>query len=185
VNRKTFVTTLGAMGLGLGAVVAPLGAAPAANAQEAETQPEEGPAGPFEERLAQHAEMYADFTAALAEELGVGNADEVDAAIRLAIMTVIDQREADGLLTYGQAEALKTLVATSDVPFGPVLMAGGAHQDMIVARFGPGGPEHGDGHVFPGRGEERDAVIDRIREERESRVDNGQDDSETDAEDGS
>ena len=38
------------------------------------------------------------------------------------LMSVVDARVDDGFFSVGQAEALKTLIATSDVPLGPGLM---------------------------------------------------------------
>jgi hypothetical protein len=149
---KGLVTTLGTAGLGLGLIVA-TASVPAALAQEAATPAlaqdesvveqgevqERGPSGEMRE------ELYVEFTAALADELGIGNADEVDAAIRVAMMTVVDARVDDGLLTVGQAEALKVLIATSDVPLGPGPMFGpppgaimrGAHEFGEEGRFLP------------------------------------------------
>lgn len=46
-------------------------------------------------------------------------ADAVDAAIRQALMAMIDARQAQGGLTYGQAEAVKTLIATDMAPIAP------------------------------------------------------------------
>ena len=151
-NRKAFVTTLGAAGLGLGMAAA---GGPPAMAQESAT-PAAAPAldpsaphsmGPLDEWMQMRTEFYQDFTAALADELGGTNADEVDAAIRKAMMTVIDSRKDDGTLTYGQAEALKTLVATSDAPLGPGMMFGGP-PGMVMFRSRGGG--WGEGHMGEG-----------------------------------
>ena len=109
-----------------------MGGAPSALAQQAATpalaQDElESEEDEVQERLRSgemREELYAEFTAALADELGIGNADEVDAAIRVAMMTVVDARVDDGFFSVGQAEALKTLIATSDVPLGPGPMFG-------------------------------------------------------------
>jgi len=46
-------------------------------------------------------------------------ADVVDAAIRQALMALIDARQTQTGLSYGQAEALKTIVATSVAPLAP------------------------------------------------------------------
>jgi hypothetical protein len=46
-------------------------------------------------------------------------ADAIDAAIREALMALIDTRQTQGGLSYGQAEALKTIVATSLAPLAP------------------------------------------------------------------
>jgi hypothetical protein len=96
-------------------------------------------------------ELYAEFTAALADELGIGDANEVDAAIRVAMMTVVDARVDDGLLTVGQAEALKTLIATSDVPLGLGPMFGPPPGAFMQRIHGPGE----EGRFFPthGRGD--------------------------------
>ena len=59
----------------------------------------------LEDPMQKRVELYAQFTAALADELGIGSADEVDAAIRMAMMTVIDGQVGDDGLTAGQAEA--------------------------------------------------------------------------------
>jgi hypothetical protein len=100
-------------------------------------------------------ELYAEFTAALADELGVGNSDEVDAAIRVAMMTVVDARVDDGLLTAEQAEALKILIATSDVPLGPGPMFGPPPGAFM--RGGHGSGE--EGRFFPIRGGDEDRII--------------------------
>ncbi len=155
-TRKSFMTTLGVSGLALGMMV---GGAPAALAQDEVATPPaaaaeaaaeaEAAGGPRADHLAQREELYADFTAALAAELGIASGDEVDAAIRAAMMTVIDQQEAEGLLTYGQAEALKILVATSDVPLGPSMMGGHERIGMFRGHFDDkGGREH---HILIGR----------------------------------
>jgi hypothetical protein len=152
-NRKAFVTTLGAAGLGLGMAAA---GGRSAMAQERAT-PAADPAldpsaqhsmGPLDERMQMRTAFYQDFTGALADELGGTNADEVDAAIRKAMMTVIDSRKDDGMLTYGQAEALKTLVATSDAPLGPGMMFGGP-PGMVMFRSRGGG--WCEGHMGEGR----------------------------------
>ncbi len=153
-HRRTLVTTLGTLGLGLGLIVTAAGGAPRVLAQEAATpaptQDEPSPGdGEVREQLdpgAMREQLYAEFTAALATELGIGNSDEVDAAIRVAMMTVVDARVDEGLLTAGQAEALKTLIATSDVPLGPGPMFG------PPGAFMGGGHGHGpEGWFFPGR----------------------------------
>jgi hypothetical protein len=157
-DRKSFVTTLGTVGLGLGLILAAAGTTPGASAQEASTpvfaQDESGPGeGEVRERPRPdeiRVQLYAEFTAALADELGIDNADEVDAAIRVAMMAMADARVEDGLLTVGQAEALKTLIATSDVPLGPGPMFGpppgaflrGGHGIGEADRFFP--IRHGD-----------------------------------------
>ena len=60
-------------------------------------------------------EAYNEFMQALADELGIDDPDEVDAAIRIAMMSVVD---ANAGLTEGGAEQ-KALIATADVPIGP------------------------------------------------------------------
>jgi hypothetical protein len=104
--------------------------------------------GPLDERFQMRAQFYQDFTGALADELGGTNADEIDAAIRKAMMSVIDSRKDDGTLTYGQAEALKTLVATSDAPLGPGMMFGGPPGMVMFRSRGGGG--WGEGHMGEG-----------------------------------
>jgi hypothetical protein len=61
-------------------------------------------------------EAYNEFTQALADELNIDDPDEVDAAIRLAMMSVVDSNVG---LTKGAAERQKALIATADVPIGP------------------------------------------------------------------
>lgn len=147
-NRKAFVTSLGAAGLGLAAATA--GRVPSAMAQDAETEPAEPATDDmFEDFGAKRVELYNAFTAALATELGVASADEVDGAIRIAIMAVIDGEVGDDGLTAGQAEALKLLVATSDVPLPAMAFGGGPDLSITMghgARFGP------TGHMGPGFG---------------------------------
>jgi hypothetical protein len=152
-DRKTFVTTLGTAGLSLGLVMATTGGAPRALAQETATpalaQDESGSGEDGARERFRSDEMrqalYAEFTAALADELGVGNSDEVDAAIRVAMMTVVDARVDDGLLTFGQAEALKTLIATSEVPLGPGPMFGPSPGAFMQRIHRPGE----EGRFFP------------------------------------
>lgn len=152
-NRKSFVTTLGVAGLGLGGIAAGA-SAPLGLAQEASTPTlaqDEATLAEAEVRERfrsgeMREELYAEFTAALADELGIGNADDVDAGIRVAMMTVVDARVDEGLLTVGQAEALKTLIATSDAPLGPGPMFG-PHPGAFVR--GGHGPGHGG--MVPGQ----------------------------------
>jgi hypothetical protein len=61
-------------------------------------------------------EAYNEFTQALADELGIDDPDEVDAAIRIAMMSVVDSNVG---LTKDTAERQKALIATADVPIGP------------------------------------------------------------------
>jgi hypothetical protein len=187
-DRRALVTTLGMAGLGLGLFVAASGGVPGAVAQEAATpalaQEEAAPGeGEIRERLRSdemREELYAEFTAALADELGIANSDEVDAAIRVAMMTVVDARVDDGLLTVGQAEALKTLIATSDVPLGPGPMFGPPPGAFMRVGHGPGE----EGRFFPIRGNQ-DWIIPA---EDSSDADDGEDrdaGSDTDANDDS
>lgn len=145
VNRKSFLAGLGVAGLGL-ATGMTRGATSAMAQEEGadEASPFEG--GLFEDPMQKRVELYNAFTAALATELNIGSADEVDGAIRIAIMNVIDDQVGDDGLTAGQAEALKALVATSDVPMGPMMFDHGPG--------GPGGFGFGMGHgpMGPGGG---------------------------------
>jgi hypothetical protein len=162
-DRKGFVTALGTAGLGLGLIVAATGGVPSAMAQDTATpalaqDESEAAEGEVRERLRSgemREALYAEFTAALADELGIGNSDEVDAAIRVAMMTVVDARVDDGLLTPGQAEALKTLIATSDVPLGPGPMFG-PHPGVFMR--GGHGPRE-ESRFFPIRGGDEDWII--------------------------
>ena len=61
-------------------------------------------------------EAYNEFTQALADELGIDDPDEVDAAIRIAMMSVVDSNVG---LTKDTAERQKALIAAADVPIGP------------------------------------------------------------------
>jgi hypothetical protein len=162
-DRKALVTTLGTVGFGLGLIITTASGAPGASAQErtmpAMAQDESGSGeGEIRERPRldeMREELYAEFTAALADELGISNSDEVDAAIRVAMMTMVDARVDNGLLTTGQAEALKLLIATSDVPLGPGPMFGPPPGPFIR-----GGLRFGDVDRFlPVRGGEEDWVI--------------------------
>jgi hypothetical protein len=141
-DRKAFVRTLGAAGLGLGMTAA--GGPRPAQAQESSRAAGPGwdrGAGMLDEHWKLLAAFYKDFTASLADELRGTNADEVDAAIRKAMMAMIDAHKDDGFLTYGQAEALKVVIATTDVPLGPgpIGMAlFGFHGGMAAGHFGMG-----------------------------------------------
>lgn len=166
-NRKSFVTKIGAAGLGLGLMASSIGASPVAKAQDASTPtpsaapgsaPGEGDFGKM------RAELYGEFTAALATELGNTSSDKVDAAIRKAMMTVIDSHVADNQLSSGQAEALKVLVATADSPIAPGFMFMGGPGMMGPGMMGHGPMGHGgemwghgcaDGRMGPGRAGER------------------------------
>jgi hypothetical protein len=176
-NRKALVTTLATAGLGLGLLVATAGGAPGAFAQISATpalaQDASGvEEGESRERLRSgeiREELYAEFTAALADELGIANSDEVDAAIRVAMMTVVDARVDDGLLTAGQSEALKSLIATSHVPLGPGPLFGPPPGAFMRGGHGHGG----EGRFFPIRGGDRDWII---QADEGSRADAGEDD---------
>jgi hypothetical protein len=61
-------------------------------------------------------EAYQAFTEALAEELGIDDSDEVDAAIRAAMMANVDANT--GLSKRGQEEQ-KALIAEAEAPIGP------------------------------------------------------------------
>jgi hypothetical protein len=76
-------------------------------------RPQDGERGDHEDL---RIEAYNEFTQALADELGIDDPDEVDAAIRLAMMAVVDSNVG---LTKETAEAQKALIATADVPIGP------------------------------------------------------------------
>lgn len=153
VSRKSFLTSLGAAGLGAGL----FRYAPPAAAQDddddtvSESGDHMGPDGWEAKRV----EMYAAFTAALATELGDTTADEVDAAIRTAIMSLIDAEISEDGLTAGKAEALKVIVATTDVPIAPGFI--GMGMGMHGGPMGPGGmmPGHRGGHGRRGRGRSR------------------------------
>jgi hypothetical protein len=62
------------------------------------------------------AEAYHEFTQALADELGVADADKVDAAIRAAMMANVDANT--GLSKSGR-EQQKALIADAAAPVGP------------------------------------------------------------------
>lgn len=61
-------------------------------------------------------EAYLEFTQALADELGIDDADEVDTAIRAAMMANVDANT--GLSTSGQEEQ-KALIEAAPAPIGP------------------------------------------------------------------
>jgi hypothetical protein len=131
-NRKSFVTSLGVAGLGLGMSLAALGGATGALAQENESTPAvdaEQARASFEQM---QTELYAAFTAALAEELGSGDAAQIDSGIRAALAAVVDGFAGDDLVTPGQATALKALVETAEVPIGPGPLMG--HERLTVVR---------------------------------------------------
>ena len=180
VSRKSFLTSLGAAGVGAGL----LRFAPPAFAQDTDDDGGDDPASAMEpgEWEDKRIEMYAAFTEALATELGDTTADDVDGAIRKAIMSLIDDHVSEDELTRGQAEALKVIVATMDVPIMPGFMGMGMgpgpgmgmgmmhggmmHGGMMPGGMMPGGMGSGDmmhGDMMPGgMGSGRDRV--RIRE---------------------
>jgi hypothetical protein len=157
-----------------------------------------GPADFEEKRF----EAYNQFTKALADELGINDPDKVDAAIRIAMMSVIDSHVGDGMLTKGEAEALKFLIATSDVPLPPGLGFGMGPGRFFIATHGGGmhGPMFGpDGdHLLPdreglgpwtseGRGSasandstDQQWTATKDRKERSSRADKGAKDAKSD-----
>ena len=61
-------------------------------------------------------EAYTEFTEALADELGIDNPDEIDAAIRAAMMANVDANT--GLSKSGREEQ-KALIADAIAPIGP------------------------------------------------------------------
>jgi len=61
-------------------------------------------------------ENYHEFTQALADELGIDDPDEVDAAIRSAMMSQVDNNTG---LAKSERERQKALIAAADVPIGP------------------------------------------------------------------
>ncbi len=75
-----------------------------------------GPGGESGGDEALRVEAYNEFTQALADELHIDDPDEIDAAIRSAMMSVVDSN--DGL-TKDTKEWQKALIATADVPIGP------------------------------------------------------------------
>ena len=158
VSRKSFLTSLGAASVGAGLLRF---AAPAA-AQDTDDDSRDEPEGMVEpdDWEGMRSGMYADFTEALATELGDTTADDVDAAIRKAIMSLIDAHVSEDELTKGQAEALKVIVATTDVPIMPGFMGMGLGPGPGMRHGGMmhGGHGHGMGHgggMGPGRGRVR------------------------------
>ncbi len=122
-TRKSFVTTLGATGLVLSMTVSALGGTLGALAQDADATPAAEQAQEQFRPGELRAEFYTAFTAALGEELG-SDAAAIDTAIRGALVTVIDGLASDGLVTPGQATAIKSLAASLEVPVGPGSMMG-------------------------------------------------------------
>lgn len=151
VSRKSFLTSLGAAGVGAGL----LRFTSPATAQDTDDDSRDEPEGTVEpgDWEDMRTEMYADFTEALAAELGNTTADDVDAAIRTAIMSLIDAHVSDDELTRGQAEALKVIVATTDVPIVPGFMGMGIGMGPGMGMM-HGGKTHGGhgGHTRAGRG---------------------------------
>ena len=165
VSRKSFLTSLGAAGVGAGL----LRFAPSAAAQDTDDDSRDEPEGGEgmvepEDWEARRAEVYAAFTEALATELGDTTADDVDAAIRKAIMSLVDAHVSDDELTRGQAEALKVIVATTDVPIMPGFMGMGLGPGpgmMHGSGMHGGHGGHGDG-MGNGRGRGRVRIRERM-----------------------
>jgi hypothetical protein len=67
-------------------------------------------------------EAYNEFTQALADELGIDDPDEVDAAIRSAMMAGVDAN--DGL-TKTSKEEMKALITGAEAPVGPTIRGWG------------------------------------------------------------
>jgi hypothetical protein len=67
-------------------------------------------------------ENYNEFTQALADELGIDDPDEVDAAIRSAMMAGVDAN--DGL-TKDSKKELKALITDAEAPIGPTIRGWG------------------------------------------------------------
>lgn len=119
-DRKRFVNTLGAAGLGLGLLVG-AGGAPSGMALEKEgalaCQGDDARdvlvAGDQE---ALRVKAYNGFTRALADELGIDDPNEIDAAIRAAMMAEVD---ANARLSRDGAEQQKALIAAAAAPVGP------------------------------------------------------------------
>jgi hypothetical protein len=118
--------------------------------QDTKGEGEQGGPADFEEK---RVAAYNEFVQALADQLSIDDPDQVDAAIRIAMMSVVDSHVGDGMLTKGKAEALKALIATADVPF-PMLggfgMFGPHPGAMIIAGHGPMFGPGGEG-MFPGQ----------------------------------
>ena len=124
-TRKTFVTTLGAAGFGLGMTLSALGGAPGVLAQDAASTPAAEAQRDRFQPGEMRAEFYTAFTAALAAEVG-SDAAAVDAGIRAALSTVVDGLASDDLLTPGQATAVTSLITSLEAPVGPMMgMRGG------------------------------------------------------------
>jgi hypothetical protein len=66
--------------------------------------------------------VYREFTQALADELGIDDADEVDAAIRAAMMAGVD---ANAGLNKDSKEELKALITDAEAPIGPTIRGWG------------------------------------------------------------
>ena len=145
VSRKSFLTSLGAAGIA--ASLLHFSSPAAAQDTDDDTRDEPEPEGMMEPGNWEdmRTELYADFAEALATELGGTTADDVDATIRTAIMSLIDAQISDEGLTRGQAEALKVIVATTDVPIMPGFMGMGLGPGMGMGMM-PGGMHGGHGH---------------------------------------
>ena len=145
-SRKAFFATLGTAGVGLGLAAGSLGGAPLAFAQDQNGDQDDRPgleAWADVDREALLLRAYEEFTTALASELGVSNVGDVDPAIRAAWSTVVDGLQADGLITAGQATAVKALIASTEVPVGPGPMFG--HGPGMMAMRGQQLPDAAEG----------------------------------------
>jgi hypothetical protein len=71
------------------------------------------------------------------------------------LMSVVDARVDDGFFSVGQAEALKTLIATSDVPLGPGPMFGPPPGAFMRGGHGFGEEDR----FFPVRGGDKAWII--------------------------
>jgi hypothetical protein len=127
-------------------------------------------------------DFYPAFTAALADELGAGSADDVDGAIRVAMMAAIDDLvDSDTLPIPIPADALKAMVATADSPLGPGLLFGPPPGLMIRAFHGHDGRaddqfEEGIDRARAGEGDERDSNEDEGESEDEATVSEDEED---------
>jgi Arc/MetJ family transcription regulator len=74
-------------------------------------------------------QSYDDFLAKMATNLGVGDAAQVDVAIRTTLKQMIDDSAAAGELTAEQATLLKERVDSSEVPLRSVVGRGRGHRD--------------------------------------------------------
>lgn len=81
------------------------------------------------DRNAALTQSYDDFLAKMAANLGVGDATQVDLAIRTSLKQMIDESAAAGDLTAEQATTLKERVDASEVPLRSVVGRGRGHHD--------------------------------------------------------